>query len=379
MKDYEQEISKNLAANPAIGRLPGFEVKTLTEAFQRGQEAGVKAEEAPVLQQIEAQVLTARDPRTVSLHPIEPRPDTAILGESVGFRIGYIAGLQEFLTAHNVDMKWMLDPNATPEGLRSDDTLVGYLQGMRRQSPNRGRDVFQRTVAEKPFNKFRDYEPEPEWLSRFRAQTAQQQGGYKLGFLVGVARDFDVTLTGLEIPSDNPSYEAFMQGSRGETRAMPIELKPKTDKYEINEFESKDYGLGLGGIWVYDALDDSAYKVGQRVWLASEGVDAFYAHFIRHPEALRAFKAALEGQVLPEYTKPSALDSLTSPRRTRLDDDLGLIRSEKYLLNEEEYPKKYKSLFDEPQRSNPFEEARQAGKTGYEMGQLARQGRQRAK
>ena len=377
MKDYEQEISKNLAANPAIGRLPGFEVKTLTEAFQQGQEAGIKAEEAPVLQQIEAQVLAARDPRAVSLLPREPRPDTAILGETVGFRRGYIVGLQEFLTTHNVDMKWMLDPNATPEGLRSDDTLVGYLQGIRRQSPNRGRDVFQRTVAEKPFNKFRDYEPEPEWLVKLRTQTAQQQGGYKLGFLVGVARDFDITLTGLEIPSDNPSYEAFMQGSRGETRAMPIELKPKTDKYEINKFESKDYGLGLGGIWVYDALDDSAYKVGQRVWLASEGVDAFYAHFIRHPEALRAFKAALEGQVLPEYTRPSVLDTLRTEPRGRYDDDFKLTKRETFYENE--YPKKYKSLFDEPQKPNPFEETRQAGKTGYEMGQLARQGRQQAK
>lgn len=359
MQRYEQEIRKTLAANPAIRGLPEFDVKTLTDAFQQGQEAGVKAEEAPTLKQIEAQVLTSRHLRDYALIQREFRPDTAILGKSVGFRKGYIAGLQEFLAEHNVDMGSMLNPNATPEGLSNDDVMIGYLRGIRRQSPNRGRDLFQQSNK---LNEFRDYERE-RWSAGLRLNAAQDQAGYKLGFLVGVARDVNLTLTGLEIPSDNPSYKAFMQGLRGETRAMPIELNPKTDKYR--------FGLD-DGIWVYDALDDSAYKVGQKVWLASEGIDVSYAHFIRHPEALSAFKTALEGQVLPEYAIPSIPNAFMIEIRRGSDYD-SMLRKERIYENMPE------EKFNKSGRADPSTEARQVGRTGYEMGQLARQSRQRVK
>ena len=313
------------------------EAGTPTDAFLRGQKAGVQAEEAPILQQIASQVLAVRSAPYLKAS----KQDIADLENGVGFRRGYSAGLQEFLTAHNVDMRF-LGTNSNPEGLKFDDVLVCYLRGLQRQSPSRGRDIFQRTVAEKPFGKPLYYELEPEWLVELRFRTSQQQGGYKLGFLTGIAKDFNITLTGFEIPSDNPSYEAFMQGLRGEERPMPfIELKQPKD------LNFKDYGFQ--GMWALDRLDETAYAVGQKVWLASEGIDVFYAIFIRHPEALRAFKVALEGQILPESIVPKA------PIRSTLDE----------------------LLFNEPQGPDPLAEARTAAKTGYEMGILARQGRLR--
>ncbi len=51
---------------------------------------------------------------------------------------------------------------------------------------------------------------------------------------------------------------------------------------------------------VFGSLEGS-YEAGLAFWLKGQGVEGIKPHDISHPEALRAFNAALSGQVLAMY------------------------------------------------------------------------------
>lgn len=188
--------------------------------FQLGAESGSKAEDVSILEQS----------RT-------PKPETGIYVERDSFLRGYVQGLKTFIAAHKVGI-WV-----TPDALTEGDTLKGYLKGLRRESPN--------VAGEIP-----------------KKSTENFKEGYRLGFVVSVARDFDINLNLFhELPSDDPAYNAFMAGFRAEPRALPI---------------------------------DNMYHTGLKVWLRTQGAVNVSTHEIRNPKALNAFKAGLNGEDLPE-------------------------------------------------------------------------------
>lgn len=341
--------------------------------FEHGKEAGTKAEDSPIFQRFKTRALEPRSYKATSILPIWQKIETTNaveMGVNQDFRKGYIEGLQEFLAAHNVDIKW-LPTYALSEALMLDDVLIGYLRGIGRESPNRGRDLNQKTKT-KQFEKFLNLESKPQEWQQIEAadelRAERQQEGYKLGFLASVMRDFNVTLYGFEVPADSQSYEALIQGLRGETRQMPLDVK---SQYQHGK-ES------LRGIFADDALNDHAYRVGQRLWLAGEGLSLFYANFIRHPAGLMAFKAGLEGRIWPPQIEPTAL--FLTPKEEGKIEDNRFPKKENEIIYNENKVNKYKireRFFDKLEVQDPFEVARSAERTGYEMGRLARQGRKK--
>lgn len=58
---------------------------------------------------------------------------------------------------------------------------------------------------------------------------------------------------------------------------------------------------------VQEWIGDQAYHTGLRVWLESQGIQGVDTWQLRHPEALTAFRAAMNGEEIPSYEelKPS--------------------------------------------------------------------------
>ena len=115
----------------------------------------------------------------------------------------------------------------------------------------------------------------------------------------------------------------------------------------------------------YEPFDSQAYHTGLQLWLKSQGVERVQTWAIRHPEALRAFKAALSGQNISEYEpKPIKLDFGLSG-----DINFGV---DKHLIKKNYYHDDKKSLFDELIEPTPAEIARQQGQMGYSLGKTVR-------
>lgn len=354
MADFEQHLGRLLSRH----RGSPLDRAVLLSAYQRGHESGTQATEAPELTAVEARFQSLSTTFTTSRLGRISTPEAGTLDESVVFRQGYANGLADFLKTYGVDLRFAgfyASPDRLRDVLRDDAVVVGYLQGMRRQSPGIDRKLPAFSTTEEISKEFLYSEQKPNWQIYLEQVIAQRRHGYQLGFLVGVARDFDITLNPFEVPTDNPTHLAFMQGLNAEPRAMPIEPKPA--RHELEKKFSRYDGLA-SGVSIYDALDNMAYVTGQRVWLASQGLDTKYVFFIREPESLGAFKVGLEGQVLPEL--------MPSPPsyRTRLDP-LPENNLDKSLRNYEPIPQKLKGF-------ESVDAAREQRRLAYETGLKAR-------
>lgn len=325
MKDFEQQLHRV------------FDEEKLQALYQQGVESGSKAEDNPALRQIETGVVLSRDPRG-----------------GVSFRKGYIDGLKSFIVEHKVGSA------SRPEVLTGDDALRGYLRGLRRESPNVAREYTTGKSTKELI--YPNREPEPEWLQQQRARSMFAREGYRLGFVVGVVRDLDMALGLLEVPDDDLAYNAFMVGLKAESRTLPVERRSYGDKKYSKFYEKEDSFTAR--LRAHEMIDDTVYQVGLRIWLHTQGVAGVPTWAIRHPEALRAFKAGLSGEVLPEYSIQPRIDSLSLKKYPYGERyDLKYPARTKEIINESK-------LFDD--RRNPFGEARRQGRIGYQLGLTAR-------
>jgi len=283
-----------------------------------------------------------------------PRVETELDPSAVSFRQGYVNGLNEFMSAHGISA-------ISTELFRglgilsSDDGLVGFVRGARLEAPSiprnynpsRGKGILERYLE-------RD---EPDYVKEMRFKNMVTQEGFRLGFIVGVAREHDVVLEGLQIPMDNVSYQAFMQGLKGESRSLPLEsFKPHSkDLYLI-----KEESPAVAEMRAYEWIDSQAYHTGLQVWLKSQGIEGVGTWQIRHPEALRAFKAAISGQSLPEYEP--------KPAKGEFGQDFGIrsILEKHYLPKENLFGDKFKTEL------SPAEIAHQQGQAAYNLGKIVR-------
>lgn len=294
-----------------------FDKEELQAVYQQGVESGSKAEDA-----------SAR-----------------MTGEPVSFRKGYFDGLTGFIAQHQVDTA-SLGIWSNPEVLTLDDALRGYLRGLRRQKPDVAREYLTGTSTKESI--YLNKDPKSEWLQPMRTQSMFARQGYRLGFVVGVVRDFDMTLGILEVPTDDPAYNAFMAGLQAEPRALPVEPRYYGDKEDLKFYEKEDFFTTQ--LRTHQMIDDTVYQAGLRIWLHTQGATDVPIWAIRHPEALRAFKAGLRGEVLPEYN--------IQPR-----DNLKYPSYRKESINKEK-------LFDD--WFNPFKETTRQGERAYRLGLTAR-------
>lgn len=338
-----------------LGVLPGFapnsEIKTLPD-YQKGLELGAHAQEPP--SDLNS-VTRLRLPRgeefefgkflTEASYRYRRTISEDLIPEKVAFRDGYLEGLSAFLEQHSIPSRDIF--YTTPDILTSRNGFTGFVRGLRRESPAIARDYSQRRSSDKLI-----YEKgtESEWKFRARFERSQMLAGYRLGLIAGLARDTGVKLQGFYVPTDNVSYEAFMAGLRAEPRQVPVEKDPNYDKFNLRE---NPYA-------VFETVDNIAYDAGLRIWLQSQGLGEIQSWQIRHPAALRAFKAALGGETLSEYElpKPHAITDNPLPRQKDFTNLIEKI-----------------DKFDQRPLS-PYEISGIEGKQGYRLGKTIRARRQ---
>lgn len=272
------------------------------------------------------------------------------------FRQGYVDGLNHFMQSRGIAV-FSTDLFQGSSVIATDDGLVGFVRGVRLEAPNIPRN-YNPAREEGILEKYIERD-EPEFVKGMRFKNMITQEGYRLGFVVGAAREHGVVLKRLQVPMDNNSYTAFMQGLKGESRPIPFEGLFRSSKKDLllNKTESPFEAE----MRAYEWVDSQAYHAGLQTWLKSQGVQGVETWAIRHPEALRAFKAALGGQTLSEY----------EPKPIKPDFDLSGytdFRVDKHLTRKIYYPDDKKILFDEPREPTPTEIARQQGQVGYNLG-----------
>lgn len=354
-----KEIKEKLPEGFVQGLNSLVEKSRREDAYNEGVKSGSQAEDTPRLQTLEQIGITAalsQESHELYLQPKTLNSGVVIIGEGISFRRGYIDGLKHFIAEHKIAGLGMW---TTPDILTGDDGLQRYLGGLRREKPNIVREYSTRESTKELISSKKELEL-PRSLQEMRIRSMSRRAGYRLGFAVGVTRDFDMALGALEIPTDNLSYEAFMAGLRTDSKALPVKQKPYGDEKYI-DFKDED---SLGSqLRVYETIDEMAYQAGLRIWLHAQELIDVPTWVIRHPEALRAFKAGLSGEILPEYSLQLRTDPLF-PRE---------YPYEKKIINNvlpfKELNDKLELFNDRP---NPFEETRRLGKMAYQLGLTAR-------
>ena len=270
------------------------------------------------------------------------------------FRQGYVDGLTHFMQSKGIDVS----STGLFQGVSiiNADGLVGFVRGARLEAPNIPRNY--RGILERYLE-----QDEPDFSKKNRFKNMVTQEWYRLGFVVGVAREHGVVIKGLQVPMDDASYTAFRQGLNAEVRPISFEGLFRSIKKDLllNKTESP-YEAELR---TYEFFDSQTYHTGLQLWLKSQGVQGVETWAIRHPEALRAFKAALSGQTLAEYESiPIKPDFGLSG-----DMDFGV---DKHLIKRVYYPNYKKRLFDEPREPSTAEIGRQQGQSAYNLGKAVR-------
>ncbi len=259
-------------------------------------------------------------------------------GDVSSYLKGYAVGLKRFIDGHGINLAG-LGLWGISEALTGDHALHGYLRGLRRENPSVPRQYFSRVTKE------------------ITNDHINHRVGWGLGFAVGIARDFGVSLGAHEIPLDDLLYKALMAGLKAEPREWSLLAERELS---INQKDD----LFTDQLRVNKVMDEMAYIRGLGIWLKSEGITGVSTGAIRHPEALRAFKAAYWGQRLPEYDESSSL--LKALAKGRIGTDKG-IRYREYQNNK-------KGSFEDP--SSPVEVARDVvrilGRIGDQLGLAAR-------
>lgn len=293
--EVESELAKILGcSNPTYdegkslgskGREPPLDLNRVTRPKQRRREE-------PIIKLFDEPFFKKDLYRDFSiLGEKVPQVETEVDPARASFRQGYLEGLGGFMSQRGITFSQtgiFRDVNAI---LSNDDGLVGFVRGAKLEAPSIPREY----VRHSKKDKFMIFESDPEWVRKARFKKGLTREGYKVGLVVGVARDYGVLVNGIHVPMDNSSYQSFKQGLEAQPRNLPIERRREDKKFFL-EYDDVDTEVRA-----LQFFDDGAYDLGLQVWLASQGATGVQTWQIRHPTALGAFKAALSGEVLTEY------------------------------------------------------------------------------
>ncbi len=289
--------------------------------------------------------------------------------EKLSFRLGYLNGVQEFLQTRSIDSASL--GVASLEVLTDDQVLRAFLSGMRLHSPSQAHRDWTLGATTKTSKILEEILPKygAGFLVESEFPDQQTKAGYRLGFVVRIAREHGIVLKGLQVPANESSYHAFMQGSKAESRPLPVYLeipkslllekisKPHYEKEERSLFAETSRGIN-------QFVDEAAYHVGLQVWLKTQGIPEVATYLIRHPEALKAFKSAWNGEVIAEYEPQPEQKLINNLRLERLLDNK--ILEEKIYVSDNGKP------WDVPREPSPAEIIREQAQLAYNLGKLAR-------
>lgn len=236
-----------------------------TEQFHRGLEAGIKAENDPILAVILGKPVSPDDYLSPLNEALELQQ--GISPEHTNFLKGYIEGLTQFTIEHQIGVS-IANP---PSSLQRRDALAGYtytLEG----------NTLEQLKTYKEYDLFLLMTSRSYDNSNSRTTTCLLLGakrrrqdfmdGQKLGLIVKIARDFGYTLKENEIPEDRREFFILTQG---------LNAQPRGDSTE-SSLQAK-----------------RIYEAGLKAWLVRKGLNNINVEEIRHPALLASFKSGLAG------------------------------------------------------------------------------------
>ncbi|MCL5970012.1 MAG: hypothetical protein M1450_00720 [Patescibacteria group bacterium] len=208
--------------------------------------------------------------------------------------LGYVKGLYLFMKKRRVKTPLLIHP----ENLDFQPMFEGYIDGLNRQKPNIPEVLFERQerTAKDKYG--------TNWHVVLKGVKDLTYGeGYYLGFLLSLARDYPFNLNMFKgkIPDSPSLYKAFEAGVNAQSIASAlfngdIGLTHEEDRKSYKQ----DHFL--------------SYVTGLRLWLHDHGIDIKIADELIHPEALSAFKHALNGGIIEDYE--GELKDSTAPENT---------------------------------------------------------------
>ncbi len=211
------------------------------------------------------------------------------------FVTGYISGLGDFIIERNLNIL-IGDTAISPHILHTGGGREGFLQGLGLKQP---REFPQQSIDD-IYNRLNEnswkYIPTSSNLRQLTtASDMLYQNGYRLGFVVGIAKKHGVALPASKVPLTTAAYTAFMDGLAGKARQMTFTTLSSLTKDKV-----------LSNIWenyssFFSERQDThsaelSYMNGLRVWLESMGLGPSNAELLRHPDSLSAFHAGLRGE-----------------------------------------------------------------------------------
>lgn len=186
------------------------------------------------------------------------------------FLNGYLRGLKQYLASKEIILPWDINIETN---IVQPYFLLGYSHGLERKNPNIPDNIF----GEKDENL--GEEGNIYRASIEATENTLKTEGYIIGFIVSVAKDFDLTLDQHDIPTDDHSYEVFMAGYEGRTFASVPQ--PNQNVEWASDFD-KD---------VADLLRRRKYEAGMKIWLRKHKLDINIAsEFTDNPQKLEDLK-----------------------------------------------------------------------------------------
>jgi len=272
------------------------DIQYLSE-FRRQQieEAGLEGEECGDLLKVHSRVLL-RNGHEPEIKYGTLDPDI----EEVSARETYAKGLKVFLGNRQINTR-EIGGYSNPESLINQDEVVfGYVDGLRREDIGVDRFVKELYRQRHKFGSGHD---------SINLPSPKVVAGWKLGFAVGVARDFDLSLNPNEIPDDNQGLNLFKYASKGGSMPVMCSAEIAGKQYRDNHNDNRLFlDTSMVDIGLYDDKDEKIYVAGQRAYVANLGISKIYSEYIRRPDVLESFKIAFENpdRVRPEVKQYSA-------------------------------------------------------------------------
>ncbi len=134
-------------------------------------------------------------------HGMEPNPDSnfSSMGtdrsqEGKDYAVGYTTGIREYMEKHGVIAGDLDELNLNL--LEKADQMDAFIDGFERV-PYIGKEIIQEGLRD-----FTRTTPNPE--------------GYRLGFAVGITRDFGLPISFTGVPGNDVEYNAFLGGLSGD-------------------------------------------------------------------------------------------------------------------------------------------------------------------
>lgn len=196
--------------------------------------------------------------------------DSGNCGDRDQFIVGYLEGVTQFFEQRGL----VMPIGSYMEDIRQQQGLVGFIKGLNREKPN------PRERLTPPSGEYSDPAIE-EYTFNMIAQHFYSEG-YFLGFMIGLARDYNLNLCQAEVPKNAEEFKLFHRG----LNAQPIAFSPSIG---ANFLFHEDQGIAI-------QLERWIYEGGLKLWLHLQGLDVNLTNKISHPEALGAFKTALKGE-----------------------------------------------------------------------------------